>query len=232
MRLPLYLQNKLSQWAITSIADLRKFDYCEIFAWLRDKYPSQSYNTLYDLYCLSLNLPLNSLDDKQKQQVKNQYKSMSPCYMPLSIQTMYSNLDLASEQSKIAELNNEIPIGAIITWNNKNIAAAYNQGYTTNDLTSHAEVLAIKKAQRYLNTRYLKDCDLYVTLEPCLFCSGVIIASRLKRLIFGACEPKTGACISQYQVFANNKVNHHTQVIGPIDTNYAQYLQRFLKNKR
>jgi tRNA(adenine34) deaminase len=231
--LPLYLQEKLKPFAINSVGDLVKHDYLKVFAWIRDKYPSSSYKVLYDLHCIILGLPLNSLDTITQKHIKQSYSQILPCYAPIEAKTINKYLDLAQEQAKLAYAHEEIPIGAVIVKDDRVIASGYNLSKKSNLACVHAEIEVINKAAKYLNTPYLPDCDLYVTIEPCLMCSGAIINSRVKRVIFGALEIKTGAVFSQYRVFENKNVNHKTEVYGPIDTvKYSKLLQQFLKSKR
>lgn len=233
MNIPFYLQSKLQNFSINSVNEVKQFGYCAVFAWLRDKYPNTSYNTLYDLYCLNYDLPLNSLGKSNLDSIKQSYLNSLPCYIPLIKDTIDRYLNLALEISLEARAIDEIPIGALIVKDDKIIATGYNTTRSTNNSIKHAEVVAINKAQEELDSLYLYNCDLYVTIEPCLMCSGVIINSRVKRVIFGAIEPKTGAVTSQYQVFNNKNVNHHTQVIGPLDNKkYSRALSEFLKAKR
>lgn len=142
-------------------------------------------------------------------------------------------LQIAKQQAKLALKKNEIPIGAVIVRDNTIIGMGHNQTLTCNDITKHAEIVAIQDASKNIANHRLIDCELYVTLEPCAMCVGAIIHSRIKRIIFGNLSPKTGAIISQYQLLNNTQVNHHTEAIGPIFTdNYISDLQLFLQNKR
>jgi len=86
----------------------------------------------------------------------------------------------------------EIPVGAVVVCENKIIARAYNQTEKLTDVTAHAEMLAITSASNYLGTKFLEDCDLFVTLEPCIMCAGALFWARFKRVIFGASDPKQG----------------------------------------
>lgn len=232
-QIPLYLQEKLKAFTIDSVANLLGHNYLQVFAWIRDKYPSSSYKILYDLYCIVSDLPLNSLDAAQKKQIKQLYTQVLPCYAPLDERVIKKYLDLAYEQAKLASSSNEIPVGAVIVRDNQVIGSGYNLGMGTNLPCMHAEINALTNAAKYLDNIYLAGCDLYVTIEPCLMCSGAIINSRIKRVIFGALQEKTGAVISQYKVFDNKRVNHHTQACGPIDTTkYSNLLKQFLKSRR
>lgn len=231
MKLPFYLLNKLEQAGINEAVTAENYLY--IFKLLKNTFNSLNYNTLYDLYAISHNMPLNSLDNQTKLLIKQSFKQMPPTHPPQKTDDIVKFLNIAKEQAVIASNLNEIPIGACIVHNNTIIATAHNLVELDGTVTSHAEIIAIDKACKHLGSLRLLECDLYVTVEPCLMCSGAIIASRVKRIIFGALEPKTGACISQYRVFDNKQCNHHTEVIGPIDTTfYASDLQNFLHSKR
>jgi|GEM_PF-322172 len=232
-KIPIYLQEKLKSFAINSVTDLIEHDYLQVFAWIRDKYPSSGYKILYDLHCIISNLPLNSLDAITEKQIRQLYKQVLPCYAPLDAITIKKYLDLAHDQAKLAYECNEIPVGVVIVKDDRVIATGHNLSKATSLSGMHAEIKALTNACAYLKSTYLTGCDLYVTIEPCLMCSGAIINSRIKRVIFGALEAKTGAVISQYQVFKNKNVNHQTQTCGPIDTTkYSQLLRQFLKSRR
>jgi tRNA(Arg) A34 adenosine deaminase TadA len=231
--IPFYLQERLKYFGINSTTDLIHYGYLQVFSWLRDKYPSISYKSLYDLYCLASNIPINSLSNDIKKQLYISYKENLPCYAPIFSTTITKYLDLAYKQAQLAATQNEIPIAALLVKDDMIIASAYNLTTATNSMMKHAEIIALEQASLYLGNKYLSNCDLYVTTEPCLMCSGAIMASRIKRLIFGAIEAKTGAVVSQYQVFNNKLLNHHTQTIGPIDNaKYSQYLREFFRAKR
>ena len=123
----------------------------------------------------------------------------------------------ALKQARKAEGVGEVPIGAVIVRDGKVIARAYNLRQTTLDATAHAEILAIKKACKKLKTWHLVDCDLYVTLEPCPMCSGAIINSRIKRVIFGAFDKKAGCCGTLYNLPLDERFNHRPlEVIGGV----------------
>ncbi len=119
----------------------------------------------------------------------------------------------AIEQAQKAGKLGEVPIGAVIVRDGKIIARAHNLRQTTKDATAHAEVLAIKKASKKLDTWHLVDCTLYVTLEPCPMCSGAIINSRLNRVVFGATDPKAGCCGTFYNLPMDARFNHRPQEV-------------------
>ena len=117
----------------------------------------------------------------------------------------------ALKQAKKAEEILEVPVGAVIVKDNKIIARAYNQKETKNDSTKHAEIIAIQKACKKLDSWRLIDCEMYVTLEPCSMCAGAIIQSRLKKVYIGAMDEKTGSCGSVFNMFEDYKFNHHVE---------------------
>ena len=127
----------------------------------------------------------------------------------------------------------EIPIGAVVVFENKIIGRGYNQSELLKDSTAHAEMLALTAASNYLQSKFLNDCDLYVTVEPCLMCSGAILLTRIKNLYFGALEPKFGACGSLYNVVQENRYNHKPNVYSGIYSDEAQkLLEKFFSSKR
>lgn len=137
-------------------------------------------------------------------------------------------MEMAYNQALLALEAGEVPVGAIITCQNKIIAKAYNQTETLNDVTAHAEILAITAAEQYLGAKYLKDCTLYVTLEPCVMCAGALYWAQLGKLVFGTKDPKRG--------FTNIQplVTHPKTLIryGVLEEECQEILQRFFKNLR
>ena len=112
--------------------------------------------------------------------------------MRLSIHSDEHFMRMALNEAKDAFQNNEIPIGAVITANNKVIAKASNQVEKLNDMTAHAEMLAITSAQNYLGSKYLDQCTIYVTLEPCVMCAGALFWSQIQKVVVGAKDPERG----------------------------------------
>lgn len=110
----------------------------------------------------------------------------------LTVQSDDFFMDQALKEAAKAELAGEVPIGAVIVCKKQIIARAYNQTETLNDVTAHAEILAITSASAYLGGKYLKDCTLYVTLEPCVMCAGALYWSQLDRVVYGAGDEKRG----------------------------------------
>jgi len=127
-------------------------------------------------------------------------------------QWMREALDLA----RSAQARGEVPVGAVVVYEGRIIGRGGNAPIAGSDPTAHAEIAALRDAASARGNYRLPDCDLYVTLEPCLMCAGAIMHARLRRLVFGARDPKTGACGSVVDMFADARLNHHTGVIGGV----------------
>lgn len=231
--LPKYLVAKLAIIGIEKPDQITKYNYLQVFQWLKCDHKSLSFKTLFDLYCLAHKHPLNSLAPDLQQTLIFEYNNLLPSYPPLTLATIQKYLNEALTQAAFASSKNEIPIGAVIVKDDKIIAKGYNQTLTQGNILYHAEIVALQNAQNTLNNHRLNDCDLYVTIEPCLMCVGAILHSRIRRVIFGAVEPKTGAICSQYTALHNQIVNHQTEAIGPINSEYYnKALKKFLRAKR
>ena len=127
----------------------------------------------------------------------------------------------------------EIPVGAIIVKDGKIIARAHNQKETKTDTTKHAEILAIQKASKKLNSWRLLDCEMYVTLEPCTMCAGAMINARIKKVHIGTMDEKTGAAGSVLNLFEDYKFNHTVQVEkGILKQECEDILKKFFKELR
>ena len=139
----------------------------------------------------------------------------------------------AMKEAHKAELKDEVPIGAVIVCDGKIIARAHNTRQTKQISTHHAEILCIEKACRKLNSWRLEGCDLYVTLEPCPMCAGAIQQSRIRKVVFGAYDPKGGFFGSNFNINKVKGLNHYPEVEGGIlKEETAQLLKDFFKKKR
>ncbi len=127
----------------------------------------------------------------------------------------------------------EVPVGAVVVKEKIIIGRGYNQPITARDPSAHAEIIAMRNAAAKLGNYRLIDCDLYVTLEPCAMCAGAIMQARLRRVIFGAADPKTGACGSVVDLFAETRLNHHASVArGVLADECGTQLSRFFEARR
>ena len=139
----------------------------------------------------------------------------------------------AIKEAKKAELIDEVPIGCVIVCNDKIIARGHNVRETKKTPLGHAEIIAISKASKKLDKWRLEDCDIYITLEPCIMCAGAIIQSRIKRIIYGAHDFKGGALGSSIDVLSANNINHHPEVIsGVLEKECSLIISNYFKQKR
>ncbi|GHE76997.1 tRNA-specific adenosine deaminase [Thalassotalea profundi] len=133
----------------------------------------------------------------------------------------------------IAQQHNEIPVGAVVVANNEIIGEGYNQSIMLNDPSAHAEMLAIRQAGNVLNNYRMIDCTLYVTLEPCPMCAGLLVHSRIKRLVFGAADLKTGSAGSVFCLTHHEKLNHQIEVVsGVLAEQCSEQLSTFFQRRR
>ena len=114
----------------------------------------------------------------------------------------------ALRRAKVAYKKEEVPIGCVIVREGKIVASGRNSKISDNDSLAHAEMKAIRSAQKKLGTKYLTDCVLYVTVEPCAMCAGALINARVGKLVYGVKEPKTGCCGSLYDIVSDIRMNH------------------------
>lgn len=142
-------------------------------------------------------------------------------------------MQLALAQAGFAAAAGEVPVGAVVVKDGVVIATGRNAPIESHDPSAHAEVMALRSAAQVLNNYRLDDCELFVTLEPCAMCAGAMLHARLKRVVFGAADPKTGAAGSVINLFLNAQLNHQTQVQGGVlAEESAALLQNFFKQKR
>ncbi|MEY8445848.1 tRNA adenosine(34) deaminase TadA [Enterococcus ratti] len=140
---------------------------------------------------------------------------------------------LALEEAKKAEKLAEVPIGAIVVLNNEIIGKGYNLRETTQDATTHAEMIAIREACQKVGSWRLEEARLYVTLEPCPMCSGAMILSRIKEVYFGAYDPKGGVAGTLMNLLEDERFNHQVHVVGGVlEKNCRQILSDFFKELR
>src|SRR5450830_185080 len=118
-------------------------------------------------------------------------------------------MQLALEQAQYAWDLGEVPVGAVVVKDGVIIARGYNQPIGKHDPTAHAEIVALRAAAEALGNYRLPGCELYVTLEPCVMCSGAMMHARLARVVYAATDPKTGVCGSVLDLFAQEQLNHH-----------------------
>jgi tRNA(adenine34) deaminase len=139
----------------------------------------------------------------------------------------------ALDQAQAAAMAGEVPVGAVVVHRDRVIAVGRNAPVKDHDPTAHAEIVALRAAAAALGNYRLDDCELYVTLEPCAMCSGAMLHARLKRVVFGAADPKTGAAGSVVNLFGQTQLNHQTEVVGGVLAQEgAGLLKAFFKERR
>lgn len=129
--------------------------------------------------------------------------------------------------ARSAECLGEVPVGAVVVYEGQIVGRGFNSPIGENDPTAHAEIAALRDAARHLENYRLPGCELFVTLEPCAMCAGAILHSRIARVIYGARDPKTGVHGSVVDLFAVDRLNHHTEVVGGV---LAEECGRLLSN--
>lgn len=142
-------------------------------------------------------------------------------------------MKIALEEARLAALQEEVPVGAVLVLNHQEISRGHNMPLRTHDPTGHAEIIVLRKAAAALENYRLPGLSLYVTLEPCLMCAGAIMNSRISKVYFGASDAKTGVAGSVINAFENKQLNHHCTIEGGIlADDCATILKDFFKIKR
>jgi tRNA(adenine34) deaminase len=127
----------------------------------------------------------------------------------------------------------EVPVGAVVVCNGKIVGRGWNRNITDSDPTAHAEIIALREAGAAVGNHRLAQCDLFATIEPCPMCAGALVHARIKRLVYGADDPKAGAVQSVMQVLNHSKLNHKVEVRnGVLAGRCAELLQTFFRNRR
>jgi tRNA(adenine34) deaminase len=144
-----------------------------------------------------------------------------------------SFMQRALELARDAQALGEVPVGALIVLDGAIVGEGFNCPISSNDPTAHAEVQALRAAAQALGNYRLPGTTLYVTLEPCVMCAGAIVHARVARVVFGACDPKTGACGSVLDLFAEPRINHHAELVrGVLAEECGQQLREFFARRR
>lgn len=145
----------------------------------------------------------------------------------------YRFMYAALQEAQKAFEDDEVPVGAVIVHNNRIISRGYNQIEKLKDATAHAEMIALTSASNFLGNWRLNECDIYVTLEPCIMCTGALLAARIRELYFAASDTKFGACGSIHNLAENSRTNHTLKVYsGLLSKESEDLLKLFFDNKR
>ena len=142
---------------------------------------------------------------------------------------MRQALSLASQ----GEQQGEVPVGAVVVRKDEVIGRGFNRPIESHDPTAHAEIVALRAAAARLDSHRLDDCDLYVTMEPCVMCSGAIVTARIRRLVFGTRDIRFGAVRSKFRIADSDLLNHRVEIVeGVLATECVEPLQRFFASRR
>lgn len=142
-------------------------------------------------------------------------------------------MEAALRAAQRAHDDGEVPVGAIVVYNGQIIAEGWNRNLTGNDPTAHAEIIALREAGAIVGNHRLGDCELFATIEPCPMCAGALVHARIKRLVYGADDPKAGAVHSVMQVLNHPQLNHRIEVKGGVLAGRcAEILQSFFRKRR
>lgn len=142
-------------------------------------------------------------------------------------------MEEALREGQRAQADGEVPVGAVVVCGDQIVGRGHNRPISSHDPTAHAEILALRDAGQRLGNYRLAGCDLYVTVEPCAMCAGAILHGRIRRLVYGADDPKAGAVVSVMRVLENPALNHQVQVTpGVLAGRCMEQVQGFFREKR
>ncbi|MDO5685981.1 MAG: tRNA-specific adenosine deaminase [Neisseria sp.] len=190
-------------------------------------------SVLWQLDALARDVPLAAIDEARKRALQAALKQHTPLTVFPAEKEMTEHMQAALAEAALAAQQGEVPVGAVVVLQGKIIARGHNTCVADGFIAHHAELNALAEAARVRGSYRLDECDLYVTLEPCTMCAGAIMQSRVRRLIFAADEPKSGASGSVINVFAEPRLNHHTSVRGGVCAEQSKaLLQQFFAIKR
>ena len=223
----------LHHLGIRTLADLRQTGAVQTFLLLKASGLTLTKSTLWQLQSLLDGTPPQEMAQHDKTRLLAELKNHPPVAAFPPQGEMAHFMGLALEQAKLSALMGEIPVGAIIVSDGKIIASAHNTCIADCNVSRHAEINALAQAGGKMQNYRLDGCDIYITLEPCAMCASALIQARIKRVIYGAAEPKTGAAGSIVNLFADKRLNTHTAIRGGIlQEECRAVLSRFFQNKR
>ncbi|MCO6513492.1 MAG: tRNA adenosine(34) deaminase TadA [Snodgrassella sp.] len=223
----------LKQLDIHCVEDLQRRGAITAFLQLKNISTSSTESVLWQFIALVENRAAQSLSAEEKTFWRQQIKQHPPVALFPSAKIMQHWMQQALHAAQQAQLLNEVPVGAVVVYENNLIGYGYNRCITDHNISHHAEIQALTAASKTLSNYRLQDCDVYVTLEPCAMCASALIQARVKRVIYGTAEIKTGAAGSVINLFNNRQLNTHTAVLGGIlAAESKELLQQFFRHKR
>lgn len=231
--LPPAVRQALDTLGIVTAEDLRRADPCRVFMLLKQ----QGGITMRVFWQLAALADGHDNPAALTPAVRTRWQSRLRLCPPVAVFPPQTEMErwmrVAMAEAKRAAMLGEVPVGAAVVRGGHAVAAAGNACIAENDPCAHAEIRALAKAGRALQNYRLSDCDVYITLEPCLMCAAALIQARVRRVIFAAAEPRTGAAGSVYDLFSHRKFNPHTAVLGGVMAEQAQALmQNFFRQRR
>lgn len=223
----------LHRLGIRTLKELRQTGAVQTFLLLKASGLTLTKSTLWQLESLLDGTPPQEMSQAHKARLLAKLKNHPPVAAFPPQGEMAHFMGLALEQAKLSALMGEIPVGAVIVSDGKIIASAHNTCIADCNVSRHAEINALAQAGGEMQNYRLDGCDIYITLEPCAMCASALIQARVKRVIYGAGEPKTGAAGSIVNLFADKRLNTHTAIRGGIlQEECRAVLSRFFQNKR
>lgn len=223
----------LAQCQILTRQDVQQQSPCVAFLLLKESGLSVTKSVFWQLVAFSLGKTVNTLSDDERVFWANELTKTPPVARFPDEKSMQSFMREALIQAALAAEQNEVPVGAVVVHQNQIIARGLNTCVRDCDVSHHAEIQALRQAGQVLGNYRLQNCDVYVSLEPCAMCASALMQARVRRVIFAAREPKTGAAGSVINLFAQKTLNHHTAILGGVLADEAQtLLQNFFRQQR
>lgn len=223
----------LHRLGIRTLEELRQTGAVQTFLLLKASGLTLTKSTLWQLESLLDGTPPQEMSQAHKARLLAELKNHPPVAAFPPQGEMAHFMGLALEQAKLSALMGEIPIGAVIVSDGKIIASAHNTCIADCNVSRHAEINALAQAGSEMQNYRLDGCDIYITLEPCAMCASALIQARIRRVIYGAAEPKTGAAGSIVNLFADKRLNTHSAIRGGIlQEECRAVLSRFFQSKR
>lgn len=223
----------LAELDITSPSQLARIGPVTAFLQLKAAGHTVTERLLFALAAAASGRHWNQLAQPEKDTLLSALRAHPPVRLPPSPIESNHFMDAARELAAQAQAEGEVPVGALVVKDGAIIGRGYNRPIASHDPSAHAEMQALRAAAAALGNYRLSGCDLYVTLEPCPMCAGAILHARLDRVLFGACDDKTGAAGSVLNLFAERKLNSHTAVFGGIEAAAcAEQLSAFFQARR
>ena len=213
--------------------DLRRADPCRVFLLLKQQQAGLTRSVFWHLAAAADGCTAPELDAARREWWQRRLRDCPPVAQFPPQAEMETLMRAALAQARQAAEAGEVPVGAVAVHNGRIIAAAHNGCIGGCHIGLHAEMRVLAQAGQVLQNYRLNECDVYVSLEPCCMCAGALIQARVRRVVYAAAEPKTGAAGSVLDVFAERRLNTHTAVLGGVLADEAQaLLQQFFRQQR